>query len=103
MIHARKDYNRFQDPALHDSSLLGEGGTAIAEDEPVLLFRAQDKHFEGVIRAYLAMIQEDRECHSRETICDLLSDHIDRARAWQQANRVKSPDVPSELAGHPTN
>lgn len=44
MKHAREDYNRFQDPALSDSSLLGKGGTPILKDEPVFLLRAQDKH-----------------------------------------------------------
>lgn len=43
MIHARSDYNRIQDPAVDDPSLLSEGSTPIGVDEPVFLLRAKDQ------------------------------------------------------------
>ena len=46
MIHARKDYNRFQDPK-----------NKIGKDEPVLLFRAQDVHFIKVLQYYLDRLE----------------------------------------------
>ena len=47
MIHAREDYQRFQDP---------EG--KIKEDEPVLLFRAQDIHFVPVLNYYKELLEK---------------------------------------------
>ena len=40
MIHARVDYNRIQDPALENPSLLAGNSKPIASDEPVFLLRA---------------------------------------------------------------
>lgn len=42
MIHARADYNRIQDPAVQNPSLLTPGSRPIGQDEPVFLLRAQD-------------------------------------------------------------
>lgn len=77
MIHARIDYNRFQDP---------EG--KIGEDEPVILFRAQDEHFIQVLAFYLAMVGADEDMRAA------LSIHICRAHAWQEAHGCKRPDMP---------
>lgn len=52
MKHARPDYDRIQDPALHDSSLLKKGATAIADDEPVFLLRAQDRTAAQIVRLW---------------------------------------------------
>lgn len=41
MIHARKDYNRIQDPS-----------GIIPEDEPVFLLRAQDKTAAQIVRLW---------------------------------------------------
>ena len=95
MIHAREDYNRIQDPALTQPELLTPGATPIREDEPVILFRAQDKHFIKVLNAYNEMISNDPEMeedqYQRMSKC--LDDHVFRARAWQHLNGRKSPDL----------
>ncbi len=52
MKHARADYNRIQDPATHDATLLSDGSTAIGEDEPVFLIRAQDISSGDAVRAW---------------------------------------------------
>ena len=57
MIHARDDYNRIQDPALSDPSLLSNGSTPIAEDEPVFLLRGQDMSAAEAVR-YWAYLNE---------------------------------------------
>lgn len=91
MIHARADYNRMQDPALNDPSLLGEGSTPIAEDEPVVLFRAQDKHFIAILGFYRDLTWDE----SRD-IADSVNRHIERARQWQSVNGCKTPDLPTK-------
>lgn len=77
-----------QDPALSDPSLLGEGSTPIAEDEPVCLFRAQDKHFIAVLNFYRDLTWDE----SRE-IADSVNRHIERAKRWQSVNGTKTPDL----------
>lgn len=42
MIHFREDYNRIQDPE-----------NKIGQDEPVILFRAQDRFFIAVVCFYI--------------------------------------------------
>jgi hypothetical protein len=46
MKHARPDYDRIQDPA-----------GRIPADEPVLLFRAQDKHAAAVARFHADLVE----------------------------------------------
>lgn len=91
MIHARKDYSRFQDPALKDPSLLGEGSTPIAEDEPVMLFRAQDENFIAVVQFYRDLIWK-----KARPVGDLCNAQIERAKQWQKKHGAKTPDVPGE-------
>lgn len=91
MIHARKDYSRIQDPALLDSSLLSDGSTPIAEDEPVFLVRAKD-------RAFVETLESWAECHldnggSRE-MAEAVWKHIDLAIEWQKKHGVKVADAP---------
>ena len=59
MKHARPDYDRFQDPALSNPSLLGEGGTPIGEDEPVFILRAQDVHAAATVAYYAMRLGKD--------------------------------------------
>lgn len=78
MIHARKDYDRIQDP---------EG--LIGEDEPVFLLRGKDEFAPPAIEAWAANIEPyDRE----------LAEHAykwaDKMREWQKENGTKTPDVP---------
>lgn len=102
MKHAREDYQRRfgHDPALDDPTLLSEGSTPIGEDEPVCLFRAQDRNFVLLLRGYESLLKHqghdvvDREANRR--IIESVNAHIGVASLWQQNNpdKVKAPDVP---------
>lgn len=78
MIHARDDYNRMQDPA-----------GKIPADEPVLLFRAQDKHTAMVARFYRELLQSDPE--TTPGMLESIEAHIPRIDAWPVK---KTPDLP---------
>lgn len=78
MKHARPDYNRIQDPA-----------GLIPADEPVMLFRAQDKHFDRVLRFYRDIVSMDRNCDPN--IIEAIERHLVLADAWPVK---KSPDMP---------
>ena len=91
MRHAREDYNRFQDPALRKPALLGEGSTVIGEDEPVMLFRAQDKHAHKVVAYYAMLLAKDPEVN-REMAARALSWAMEM-RDWSPAKK-KVPDMP---------
>lgn len=86
MLHARKDYMRFQDPALEDPTLLGEGATPIKQDEPVMLFRAQDKHFINLLMHYVELVESEE---IKQAVCT----HVARAAIWQRENKTKEPDL----------
>lgn len=91
MKHARPDYQRIQDPATDDPSLLGPGATPIGADEPVMLFRAQDRHFCAVLAHYRARLQGDS--HASEDIIEAVSSHIREGREWQAVHGCKTPDL----------
>jgi hypothetical protein len=91
MIHARDDYNRMQDPALEDPSMLSEGSTAIGTDEPVCLFRAQDKHMVAVLQAYRSQVELDPDADA--SIPYSVTEHIYRVKQWQARNGCKTPDL----------
>jgi hypothetical protein len=76
MKHARADYDRIQDPA-----------GLIPEDEPVMLFRAQDKHFDRVLRFYRDIVLID---HGDPKIIAAIDRHLELADAWPVK---KSPDL----------
>lgn len=95
MIHARPDYQaRFHtDPALEHPELLPPGGTPIADDEPVMLFRAQDRLMVPVLEEYLRLL--GTECYIGDSeIQRKVREHIARVLDWQLRNRTKIPDVP---------
>jgi hypothetical protein len=77
MKHARPDYNRIQDPA-----------GLIPDDEPVFLFRAQDKHFDRVLRFYRDIVIADQ---GDEKIIAAVDRHLKLADAWPVR---KAPDMP---------
>lgn len=93
MIHARDDYSRFQDPALDDPSLLGEGCSPIGEDEPVFLLRAKDIYFVSMLLAYRDNFLNDFEMYAAITA------HVDRAQEWRERNETKFPDMPKRKKG----
>jgi hypothetical protein len=81
MKHARADYDRIQDP---------EG--KIGQDEPVMLFRAQDKHFPKVLAYYLMLLGKDAE--ARPDILTAVVGQIRAGQRWQAEHGCKTPDLP---------
>lgn len=90
MIHARQDYNRIQDPALHDSSLLAEGTSPFAADEPVFILRAKDVTAPETLR-YWASLQPVQSLSA-----GLALEQADRMEGWQRVNDCKYADLPGE-------
>lgn len=83
MKHARPDYDRFQDPA-----------GIIPQDEPVMLFRGQDKYAAILVRTYASWIADDG---GDPEIVQRCRDHADLMDAWP---KKKTPDItPAQLAG----
>lgn len=89
MRHARSDYDRIQDPAARDPSLLGPGGTPIGEDEPVFLIRAQDVSSGDAVRAWARL--NDANGGDPE-VSRIAREHAARMDAWPTK---KVPDVPT--------
>lgn len=76
MKHARADYNRFQDPA-----------GLIPDDEPVMLFRGQDKHAARLVRTYADWVEADGGDPAVVLAC---RSHADLMDAWP---KKKAPDI----------
>ena len=81
MLHARKDYDRIQDP---------EG--KIPEDEPVFLLRAQDAVAPGVVEAWAIVAYE---AGATDDIVHHAYEHAQLMRKWQAEHGSKVPDMPS--------
>ena len=99
MIHAREDYNRIQDPAADDPTLLREGSTAIGENEPVFLLRAQDENFREMLEHYAYLLERNairRKQQPPEKMIRITWAHADYAEVWQNAHGCKIPDIPEE-------
>ena len=77
MKHARPDYDRIHDPA-----------GRIPDDEPVILFRAQDRHTAAVARYYADLVEAEG---GDPEIVNAIRRHIPLIEAWQPK---KSPDMP---------
>ena len=80
MKHARKDYDRIQDP---------DG--IIPEDEPVFLIRGQDLAAPETLRAYAV------EAHRKGADQHLIDATLKQARnmeEWQRNRARKTPDMP---------
>lgn len=90
MLHARTDYQRIQDPAVTDPTMLGEGSTPIAPDEPVMLFRGQDRLAPLVLIHYAELLTAAGKKDMAETV----TRHAIRMTDWQHANGSKTPDMP---------
>ncbi len=76
MRHAREDYNRFQDP-------LG----LIPDQEPVMLFRGQDKHAAKLVRTYADWVEADG---GDPEVIQKCREHADLMDAWP---KKKAPDI----------
>ncbi len=80
MLHARKDYDRIQDP---------EG--LIPEDEPVFLLRAKDILAPGILihwASELVIRGGDKEMAS------IVVKHAKKMIDWQEEHGCKLPDLP---------
>lgn len=93
MIHARSDYNRIQDPALDDPSLLSKGSTAIGEDEPVFLVRAKDIAFCHAVKAW---IDAHLTLGGDPEMANAAEEQIKLAQKWQKDNGWQPADAPPE-------
>lgn len=80
MIHARADYNRIQDP---------DG--KIPADEPVMLFRGQDKYSARVAKYYADLLGEDPAVDKE--FVQRIKDHAVRMANWP---KHKTPDMPAD-------
>lgn len=80
MIHARPDYNRIQDPE-----------NKIPANEPVILFRAQDRHTPKLLAYYLLLLGKDED--AEEDIILSVVRHIRRVQEWQDRHGCKTPDL----------
>ena len=86
MKHIRQDYNdRVQDSA-----------GIIPHDEPVMLFRAQDKHMAQVLRHYAWLLRQDKN----EEMAVLVSNHVLEVEKWQSNVKRKRPDCPVVTLRH---
>jgi hypothetical protein len=90
VLHARSDYNRIQDPALTDPSLLSPGSTPIGADEPVFLIRAQDLCAGEAVRRYADLAEA---MGAASDLVEAARAHADRIGAWQSVHPAKVPDV----------
>lgn len=93
MKHARKDYDRIQDPALGDPTLLGTGCTPIGADEPVFLLRAHDRLAPHNLFDYAARA-EDSGCD--RVLVETVRNHARAMLAWQEKHGFKEPDLPPQ-------
>jgi hypothetical protein len=79
--HARKDYERIQDPL-----------KLIPEGEPVFLLRAQDKLAPYLLDSWAAGAEV---IGCKQDIIDLVRQQAQAMRDWQQLYCSKIPDLPS--------
>lgn len=86
MLHARKDYNRIQDP-------LG----IIPDNEPVFLLRGQDALTIPVMTRYCELLQQ-YEVNNKLQLIEQVQDHIRKIYSFQrsESGKVKLPDIKSE-------
>lgn len=79
MLHARKDYQRIQDPA-----------GLIPDDEPVFLIRGQDLAAVPVLRYYLMTAVK---VGAKQDLIDAVFGHIKLMEDWQRNIARKTPDL----------
>lgn len=79
MLHARRDYNRIQDP---------DG--LIPKEEPVFLLRGQDKFAPKLLLKWAA---ELRLAGGDPFMASLVEDHAQLMLNWQNLKKVKLPDL----------
>ena len=83
MIHARKDYNRIQDP-------LNAKDKGIPKEEPVFLLRAQDRLFIPTLLNYLTMANQ---IGCSPEMQQTIRVHIELAALYNIKHPTKVPDL----------
>lgn len=83
MKHARADYDRFQDPA-----------NLIPEDEPVMLFRGQDRFAPAALYAYAKALEEHPSAMTARPMIEATIRQAQAMEAWQTK---KYPDMPTPI------
>lgn len=83
MKHARKDYDRIQDPQ-----------NIIPKDEPVFLFRGQDVYAPLVLEFYALLVEQGKDPDLNVVMNT--RNHAVTMRVWQHKIRKKQPDMPVE-------
>jgi hypothetical protein len=86
MKHARKDYQRFQDP-------LPEYMGGIPPDEPVFLLRAKDITAPGVVR-YWALVA--KRAGANDKIIEAALGQAQAMANWQKEHGSQVPDMPED-------
>jgi hypothetical protein len=94
MIHARTDYDRIQDPAVSEPSLLSPGSSPIGVDEPVFLIRGKDN---AAMAALYAWAKESRKNGVAENVCQHVELWACRIEDWQNTHGHKNADVQPEF------
>lgn len=85
MLHARKDYNRIQDPE-----------NKIGEDEPVFIVRAKDKFSIKAMEAWASAVLFEGQLKNDvnlKTMSGMVYEHINKTIEWQNKNGCKEPDL----------
>ena len=83
MIHARKDYDRIQDPA-----------HLIPEDEPVFLIRAKDKVGPMTVEKWASYAEA---AGADENIVKHAREHAKAMYKYQTTHGSQIPDMPEEV------
>jgi hypothetical protein len=88
----RLDQKRYAELATVEAAKEADPAGEVGEDEPVMLFRAQDELFCEVVAFYR---QRHREKYGAETldIQQACQDHIRRAEAWRKTHPTKRADL----------
>jgi hypothetical protein len=85
MLHARADYQRFQDPLEKE-----DRGKGIPKMEPVFLLRANDKLFVPMLKTYV-MLAKLAGCDQK--LIQAVVAHIETAKLWNLSHPAKTPDL----------
>ena len=80
MKHARLDYMRIQDPEFK-----------IPADEPVMLFRAQDRHAADIVAYAAKLYKEDPDVAG--DFAELVQAQAELMQKWEV---TKAPDMPNQ-------
>lgn len=85
MLHARKDYNRIQDPE-----------NKIGKDEPVFIVRAKDVFSTKAMEAWADAVLFEGNLQSNKGLKEMAAmiyEHIGKTIKWQNQNSCRNPDL----------